>query len=888
MDCHNNTEFKMLHWNANGISNFSKLKQFELLLERENIKIASLNETFFTEEHKPYFENYCLYRNDRQDARGGGVALLIHRSIKHKNLSLFNTKLVENISIEITINSRPFVITSAYSPRYTSNLSNDILLLTSSNKDYIILGDLNAKHSAWNCRTYNTAGNVLNNLQQSCNFFIHYPNCPTLYPHQRNRESSTVDIAISNTAVNIELETMGYEIPSDHRPVICTLKRSMASLVDLSFYDYKASNWNTYKNYIDDKIVINSVVYNSKASIDQEIDKFVKVILEARDVSTPKVTHRNNYILPENIIKYIKLRKAYKRKSQRTTNVDESNFYDQYSKFLTKLIDKSINMERNRKWSNLLNNLKPGDKAFWKISRSLRGKNKNQIPYLNNGNTRITSDSQKAEILAKSFEQANNLTTNYKHSNDTSVNAIVKNFKKENPDSVNAILTSFSELNYLVSSLKSSKSPGFDNVPNLLLKKLPAKALNLLVLIFNSCIKLNYFPKKFKTAKVIAIHKPGKPKNNPSSYRPISLLSNLGKLFEKIVHTRLYEYVSDNSIISHAQFGFRKEHSTTHQINRIKNKIITNRRNKRSTGMILLDIEKAFDTVWHNGLLYKLIAANIPKYLCKIIADFIENRMFTVCVNNETSSAKTITTGLPQGSVLSPLLYSIYTSDFRVPAYMETAYYADDTALITSSKLTSALLKKMEKGLLACNKYFQKWKIKINPNKTQAIVFPFNKSPKRIPRRQLFFGNDNINVNNDVKYLGVYLDKKLIFKKHIDETCQKAIKIFKALWPLLNRRSHLSFKNKNLLFKSVIRPTLTYACPIWYTAANCHLKKLQIIQNKCLKMIHIKHWRYPTFLLHQETGYETIIDFIARLNLKYFDKIENSTYPLIRECRELT
>ncbi|KAI8123515.1 putative RNA-directed DNA polymerase from transposon X-element [Lucilia cuprina] len=193
----------------------------------------------------------------------------------------------------------------------------------------------------------------------------------------------------------------------------------------------------------------------------------------------------------------------------------------------------------------------------------------------------------------------------------------------------------------------------------------------------------------------------------------------------------------------------------------------------------------------------------------------------------------------------------------------------------------------MEKGLVSCNKYFNKWKIKINPIKTQAIIFPFNKSPKRLARRPLLIGNNAINIQNDVKYLGVTLDKKLIFKRHINEICRKATKAFRALWPLLNKRSCLNMKNKNLLFKSVIRPILTYACPVWSTAANCHLNRLQVIQNKCLKMIYNKHWRYPTHLIHEETGYERIIDYIKRIKNKFYEKIESSSYPMIRECVEI-
>lgn len=219
-------------------------------------------------------------------------------------------------------------------------------------------------------------------------------------------------------------------------------------------------------------------------------------------------------------------------------------------------------------------------------------------------------------------------------------------------------------------------------------------------------------------------------------------------------------------------------------------------------------------------------------------------------------------------------------------------YFLDKSTIVAISflfsKLTSALLKKMEKSLKLCNKYFSKWKIKINHEKTQSIIFPYNKSYKRLPLRHLQFENNNIVIQNHVKYLGVILDKKLSFQKHIDETCVKAMKSLRALWTLLHRRSFLNFKNKNLIFKCVLRPILSYASPVWYKAANSHLKKMQIIQNKCLKIINNQPWRYSTRLLHLETGYEKFTDFIMRQNLNYFNKITNSSYDIIRECREIS
>lgn len=193
----------------------------------------------------------------------------------------------------------------------------------------------------------------------------------------------------------------------------------------------------------------------------------------------------------------------------------------------------------------------------------------------------------------------------------------------------------------------------------------------------------------------------------------------------------------------------------------------------------------------------------------------------------------------------------------------------------------------MEKSLIHCNKFYEKWKIKINHSKTQAIIFPYNKSPKRLPSRTLRFGNNNINIKSQVTYLGVLLDKNFTFRNHIESACGKAIQSFRALWPMLNRRSTLNIKNKNLIYKTVIRPILSYGSPIWYKGTNSHLKWMQVIQNKCLKMIHNKHWRYSTRSLHEETGYDLFIDFVHKINNNYFTKIEYSNYPLIRECIEL-
>lgn len=267
----------------------------------------------------------------------------------------------------------------------------------------------------------------------------------------------------------------------------------------------------------------------------------------------------------------------------------------------------------------------------------------------------------------------------------------------------------------------------------------------------------------------------------------------------------------------------------------------------------------------------------------KIIYSFLVNRSFTVCVDNQFSSDRPIPAGLPQGSVLSPILYSIYTSDITIRSNFQSAFYADDSAFICSGKVSNAIIKRMQLTLSTIQKYFDKWKIKVNDGKTQAIIFPYNKSPKRIPTLTLQCRGNVIPLQENIKYLGVTLDRKLTFKQHILNACDKATKCSRALYPLLHRRSKLNLKNKVLIYKMYIRPIMTYGWQVWFhKAAKTNTKKLQIIQNKNLKIIHKLPPRFSTDLLHRRFNYK-MFSFLAReLTLKFNEKCRASNFEILR------
>jgi Reverse transcriptase (RNA-dependent DNA polymerase) len=429
--------------------------------------------------------------------------------------------------------------------------------------------------------------------------------------------------------------------------------------------------------------------------------------------------------------------------------------------------------------------------------------------------------------------------------------------------------------------LKSRKSPGQDRIQNFILKKLPFRALVLITKLINACILQSYFPKNWKIAKIIAIQKENKDPTNPSSYRPISLLSSISKLLEKVLLNRINKHVDNNNIIPNHQFGFRKAHSTTHQLYRVTKLIKNNMLRHKSTGMISLDNEKAYDTTWHDGLIHKLLKHNFPMPLIKMIKSFLSTRYFYVQIYDEKSTEFQIPAGLPQGSSLSPILYNIYTCDLKVPQNTTLAQFADDTNIITCNTHPRPIINTLEKSFQKISKYYFKWKIKINESKSKSIFFTKRRTTRFLPHRQLQLNNHKISWSDSIKYLGIELDKKLIFSKHVQNTKLKTLKYIKILYPFINRKSKLNYNNKLLIFKNIFHPILLYASPVWGNCANIHLRTLQTTQNKILKLILNKPFYYKTSKLHSKTNIQLIKDIISKRTNTFISKCNQSNNPLI-------
>lgn len=877
-------QLKIVFWNAQSINSITKKHLIELFLERDKIDILLLAETFLKPNIPFQIKNFTIYRNDRLNREHGGVAIAIRSCLKHKLLAPLNTQHIEALSIEIETNNSPLVISVAYNPKASIHFKNDLQKLTSLNHQYMIFGDLNAHHPSWNCKSANTTGKTLFELQQNGQFLIFNTADHTHYPHS-GRTPSTIDLLLSNSSIQFNLATHHDHFLSDHAPIVCTTNTRICHSQQ-KIFNYEKANWMLYRYIINDKTKFLPIP-TTVTEIDTALEKFTELLHTTKISCIPVKPAKIYSPITDDTKNMIRIKNTVKRRWQRCANEDTRRQLKSELNGMQRTIDSRVRYELNASISKQISSFSKGSKSMWQLTKRMRGKSDNNATKIKIEGQLTIDDNDRANVVAKTFEKSHQITFNYKHENDAVVRSTVNSFQMFSYLNCHPPQIKFDDVQKIIRSLKPFKAPGIDSIQNVLLKNLPNATISWLTNIFNICFKLSYWPKKFKIAKVIPILKAGKPPTDATSYRPISLLSATGKLFERLVCARLIKFIEEKNLLPSFQFGFRRGHSTIHQAVKIKQFIQRNKRVGKSTGLVLLDIEKAFDSIWHDGMIYKMIKSKIPTYLIRLINSFLRNRQFKVHINQGVSQSINIPAGLAQGSCISPILYALFVADIPQDNEVKLALYADDTAVYTAAKTSNRIVNRLNISLQTLQHYFRKWKIKINNNKTQAIIFPFDNKRKRTPTINIRCGRNTVNFSGSVCYLGLTFDKKLTFKEHISNATNKATKCFRAMYPLLASKSHLSTVNKHLIYTTIIRPIFAYGSPIWSSAAACHLQNIQVLQNKIVKTIYKLPRRTATTHLKRLTGIPSVNEFIQATNSSFIINCRSSIYHAINEIDNL-
>ena len=520
-------------------------------------------------------------------------------------------------------------------------------------------------------------------------------------------------------------------------------------------------------------------------------------------------------------------------------------------------------------------------KTYWKILIKLLNKCKiPRIPPLLVRDKFIINIKEKASIFNNFFMSQCSPILN---------DSVLPNFILRTNSRISSLEITHTEISELIAGLKTNKAHGPDDISVNMIKLCGDHLLVPLKIIFDNILETGTFPDQWKEANVTPVHKK-KDKQLITNYRPISLLPILAKVFEKIIFKNLYNYLISNNLITKNQSGFRPGDSASNQLISLVNEIHAAFDNKNCLEVrsVFLDMSKAFDKVWHEGLIFKLKQNGIEGKLLTLFENYLSNRKQRVVINGALSDWGEIKSGVPQGSVLGPLLFLVYINDLEEGVKSSVKFFADDTSLFSVVHDSQVSADELNHDLRLISEWAFQWKMSFNPDPTkqaEEVLFSCKKlSPDHPP---VYFNDIEVTRVDDHKHLGLTLDSKLSFTKHINEKvaiARKGIGVIKHL------ASYLPLKSRDQLYKMHVRPHLDYCDTIYHIPVISNDFDSSLSLNYQMNIIERTQYQAALAVsgawkgtnrdkIYEELGWETLDQRRFFRRLTQFYKIMNNLTP---------
>ena len=444
-------------------------------------------------------------------------------------------------------------------------------------------------------------------------------------------------------------------------------------------------------------------------------------------------------------------------------------------------------------------------------------------------------------------------------------------------NSLNLTVVSEDQVLKIIHAIGINKATGLDNLPSRFIKDGANQIISPLTHILNLSMHHGQVPGDLKYARVVPIYKKSS-KTDEGNYRPVSVLSIVSKIMERVVYNQVEAYLGENSLLYDLQSGFRPGYSTDSCLIYMTDYIRKEMDKGNYTGMVLLDLQKAFDTVNHEILLYKLKACGMNDKSVKWFSSYLSHRKQVVDINGTFSEHNSISCGVPQGSILGPLLFTLYVNDMQSAVSCKLLLYADDSALMVSGKNVAAIQAGLSRELEAVSKWLVDNKLSLHLGKTESILFGTKRKLAKCSQLGVTCNGINITASTTVKYLGANLDQAMSGEPMGDRVIKKSNSRLKFLY---RKGKYLNFHAKKLLSTSLIQCHYDYACSFWYSGLSVKTKnKLQTSQNKLIRfMLDLPPRSHVGITEISKIGWLPVETRVNHIKLCHMYKIINGLAP---------
>ena len=847
----NENELTVLYTNADSLQN--KLNELQLLIQILDYRPSVIAITEVKHKHNWHsqlsefnLKGYTLYYNDL-DKNPRGIIMYVDKSLISKQI-IFEVEFQENMAVEIKNDNNSLLICTIYrSP--SSVLTNDkqlFLLLDKISKHSgikLILGDFNygdIDWEKWEDNKRNISSTLfLKSLRD--NYMIQNVTNPT---RSRGKDiPHMLDLVITDDYFIKNIEHLSPLGKSDHDVLLIKCNLSVADKQIESKMNFNKGNYCELRQFMRrnwDQILlphsedVNAMWQEFSGILNEGVNNYIPKVKGFRDWKKSKWKAP----LPETLRKSIKKKKRLWNRFMETRS---EVYMEQYKKIRNNIRKETRNIYKTEQ-NEIAKASKKNPKKFWNYVKS-KTTTMSSIGDINcnlDGHDKfIIHDDKKAAAFCDHF------TNIFTKETDEDKENIIKRMHTED-----MIQPNFDKETVLrkLEGLNINKSPGPDLIHPRILYELRYEILCPLQQIFKSSLRLGELPNDWRAADVTAIFKKGS-KKDMSNYRPVSLTSIVCKIMESIIRDQLMDYLVQNKFLSNKQFGFIKGRSTIIQLLNILDNWTNSLEEGGQIDVVYTDFEKAFDKVPHKRLLQKLSSYNVPDEVLRWIKAFLSERKQRVKINGKYSRWNSVISGIPQGSVLGPLLFVIYINDLPeiCDKNADVYLFADDAKVFKYIKCVEDQLA-LQNSISNLQAWANKWLLKLNIDKCKVLSYGRNSNLTFDYHLQIQNKVHNLEHLTEFKDLGVLFDDKLTFSSHCHERINKAYSI---LGIIKRNFMYLSADAFVLLYKSMVRSRIEYANSVWLPYRLMMIKDLEKVQMRATKLIiSIKKLPYKERLMH--------------------------------------